>query len=135
MSPQNFCAEEVVGAGVQALHLVAHRVAPGEHKHGCRKGAGAQFACDREAAALGQANVEDDQVGPNVQRELQPGFAVGSGQDIEAVLSQRALKHLKHFASILDNENRCPCSRRDAHGPRRDVRSRVIMPKGTHGKH
>jgi hypothetical protein len=52
----------VVGAGVQALHPVLHRVTGREHEHRSPDPVGAQAPADLEAVHARQHHVEDDDV-------------------------------------------------------------------------
>ena len=73
----------VVGAGVEALHLVAPAVARGEHQH--RHGAaGAPPGLEhRDAVHLGQADVEDDGV-----------IGLGLAEEVALLAVEGAIDHI-----------------------------------------
>ena len=66
----------VVAAGAQALDAVVDLAERGQDQHRRLDALGAQFADDREAVALGQHAVDDQDVVLPVERQRQPLLAV-----------------------------------------------------------
>ena len=94
----------VVGAGVEALHLVAPAVARGEdeHRHGA-PGAPPGFQ-HRDAVHLGQADVEDDGVvGLGLAEEVAL-LAVEGAIDHVAGVGQRGGELTVEIGIVLDDE-------------------------------
>ena len=94
----------VVGAGVEALHLVAPAVARGQHQH--RHGAaGAAPRLDhRDAVHLGQADVEDDRVVGLGLAEVMALLAVEGAVDHVAGIGQRGRELAVEIGVVLDDE-------------------------------
>ena len=94
----------VVGAGVEALHLVAPAVARGEHQH--RHGAaGAPPGFQhRDAVHLGQADVEDDRVVGLAFAEVVALLAVEGAIDHIARVGERGRELPVEIGIVLDHE-------------------------------
>ena len=105
----------VVGAGVEALHLVAPAVARGQqqHRHGAA-GAAPGFQ-HRNAVHLRQADIEHDRVVGLGLAEIVALLAVEGAVDHIAGLGQRRRKLAVQIGIVLDNEEPhgdSPCRRR-----------------------
>ena len=94
----------VVGAGIEALHLVAPAVARGQqqHRHGA---AGTPPRLQhRNAVQLGQADVEDDGVIGLGLAEVMPFLAVEGAVDHVAGVGQRGRELTVEIGIVLDDE-------------------------------
>ena len=65
----------------------------------------AQRARDVEAVDLGQAEIEDHEIGSERMRLLEAVGAVGGGAHLVALHAQRALQRLGDVVVILDDEH------------------------------
>ena len=94
----------VVGAGVEALHLVAPAVARGEQQH--RHGAAGAPPClqHRDAVHLGQADVEDDGVIGLGLAEIMALLAVEGAVHHVAGIGQRGGELAVEIGIVLDHE-------------------------------
>ena len=94
----------VVGAGIEALHLVAPAVARGEHQH--RHGApGAAPGFDhRDAVHLRQADIEDDGVIGLGLAEIMALLAVEGAVDHIAGIGQGGGELTVEIGIVLDDE-------------------------------
>ena len=94
----------IVGAGIEALHLVAPAVARGQHQH--RHGAaGAPPGLEhRDAVHLGQADVEDDGVVGLGLAEIVALLAVEGAVDHVAGVGQRRRELAVEIGIVLDDE-------------------------------
>ena len=107
----------IVGAGVEALHLVAPAVARGQqqHRHGA---AGAPPGLQhRNAVHLRQADIEDDRVVGLGLAEIMALLAVKGAVDHVAGLGQRRGKLAVEIGIVLDDE--------EPHGVLRTTASRA----------
>ena len=94
----------VVGAGVEALHLVAPAVARGEDQHRHRAAVAAPGLQHRDAVHLRQADVEHDGViGLGVAEEV-PLLAVEGAVDHIAGVGQRRRQLAVEIRIVLDDE-------------------------------
>ena len=99
----------VVGAGVEALHLVAPAVARGQDQH--RHGAAGAAPClqHRDTVHLGQADVEDHGVVRLAFAEEVPLLAVKGAVDDVSGVGQRRRQLPIEVRIVLDDE--------EPHGP------------------
>ena len=94
----------IVGAGIEALHLVAPAVARGEqqHRHGA---AGTPPRLQhRNTVELGQADVEDDGVVGLGLAEVMPFLAVEGAVDHVTGIGQRGRELTVEIGIVLDDE-------------------------------
>src|ERR1700683_45258 len=104
----------IVGAGVEALYLVAPAVArrENEHRHGAT-GAPPAFQ-HRDAVHLRQPDIEDDRVVGFALAEVMPLLAVESAVDHVTGLGQRGRELPVEIGIVLDNKkaqrNKTPLS-------------------------
>ena len=94
----------IVGAGVEALHLVAPAVARGEHQHRHGAAGAPPRLQHRNAVHLGQADVEDDGVVGLGLAEVMPLLAVEGAVDHIAGVGQRRRELAVEIGIVLDNE-------------------------------
>ena len=94
----------VVGAGVEALHLVAPAVARGEHQHRHGAAGAAPGLEHRDAVHLGQADVEDDRVIGLGLAEVVAFLAVEGAVDHIAGVGQRGRELAVEIGVVLDDE-------------------------------
>ena len=99
----------VVGAGVEALHLVAPAVARGEHQHRHGAAGAAPGLQHRDAVHLRQADVEDDRVVGLGLAEVMALLAVEGAVDHIAGVGQRGGELAVEVGIVLDDEEaQCP---------------------------
>ncbi len=94
----------VVGADVEADHLVDLRTLGGEHEDG-RRHLLSQDAADLEPAELGQHQVEQDEVGTDAARlgeRLRPGPRLA---DLVPLLDEVVAQRLADVGLVLDHED------------------------------
>ena len=94
----------VVGAGVEALHLVAPAVARGEHQHRHGAAGPAPGFQHRDAVHLRQADVEDHGVVGLGLAEIVPLLAVEGAIDHVAGIGQRGGELPVEIRIVLDDE-------------------------------
>ena len=97
--------EVVVGAGVQAGHLVVDLVAGGEQQDRGGRPRGAHAAQHLEAVHAGQHDVQDDGVELGVQGALQPSPAVGLHRHHEAGFAQALTDEAGDAAFVFHDEH------------------------------
>ena len=100
---KGFC-DIVVGAGVEALHLVAPAVAGGEDQHRHRASVAAPCLQHRDAVHLRQADVENDGVIGFAVTEEVPLLAVERAIDHITGIRQRRRQLTVEIGVILDDE-------------------------------
>ena len=123
----------VVGAGVEALHLVAPAVARGEdqHRHGAA-GAPPGFQ-HRDAVHLRQADVEDHGVVGLALAEVMPLLAVERAVDDVAGVGQRGRELPVEIGIVLDDEEPHGVLRRI--GPLADAHHGAVLRVDYHAPH
>jgi hypothetical protein len=99
--------EVVVGAQLEADHLVDLVVAGGEDEDGRLRSGRPQAPQDLESVHPGQPDVEDDEVGSLVRRELEALFAGSRDRNLVALLLECVLDAPGDGELVLDDENRC----------------------------
>ena len=97
--------EVVVRAGVEAEHAVAEAVERRQHQDRQVVALSPGLAADREAVAVGQAQVEDDR-GRLIARERgQRLVAAADADDVVAGLRELDLEHAGDRLVVLDDED------------------------------
>ena len=94
----------IVGAGVEALHLVAPAVARGQHQHRHGAAVAPPGFQHRDAVHLGQADVEDDGVVGLGLAEIMALLAVEGAVDDVAGVGQRGRELAVEIGVVLDDE-------------------------------
>ena len=94
----------IVGAGVEALHLVAPAVARGQHQHRHGAAGAAPGFQHRNAVHLRQADVEDDGVVGLGLAEIMALLAVEGAVDDIAGVGQRGGELAVEIGVVLDDE-------------------------------
>src|SRR5215510_11522017 len=96
----------VVGAEIEPGHLVGHAVACGQHDDGRVHAGLARGLEDAKAVALGQHDVEHDQVvGIAREQELQGSVAVRGGLDGVALFLEPLPDEAQDLSVVLDYQN------------------------------
>src|SRR5947208_921307 len=95
----------VVCAELEADDLVDLVVARRQHEHGCLRPSGAQPAQDLEPVDAGQPDVEDDEVGRLVDREVEPVLARPGDGYLVALLLERVLDPAGNRELVFDDED------------------------------
>ena len=130
----------VVGAGVEALHLVAPAVARGQHQHRHGAAGAAPGFQHRDAVHLGQADVEDHRVIGLGLAEIMALLAVEGAVDHVARVGQRGGELAVEVGIVLDHEETQGNSSRSARvddlaAGRIDGRVRHFAIPGEHCQH
>jgi hypothetical protein len=94
----------VVGALVEGQHLAMIRAVGGQHDDG-DVGPRAQPAADVDAVDVGQAEVEDDDVGRLADDELQRDLAPGRRHDAVAACAQARRERPEDRRFVVDDED------------------------------
>ena len=94
----------VVGAGIEALHLVAPAVARGEDQDRHRAAVAAPRLQHRDAVHLGQADIEHDGVIGFAVAEKMPLLAIERAIDHITGIRQRRRKLTVEIRIVLNNE-------------------------------
>ena len=94
----------IVGAGVEALHLVAPAVARGQHEHRHGAAGAAPGFQDRDAVHLRQADIENDRVVGFGLAEIMALLAVEGAIDDIAGVGQRGGELAVEIGVVLDHE-------------------------------
>ena len=97
--------EVVVGAGIEALDARVDRVARGQHQDRHVAAVLAQQPRDVDAVELGQAEVEDDEVGRELARVAERRLAVVARTRLVALHPQRPQQDLGDLVVVLDDEH------------------------------
>ena len=115
----------VVGAELEADDAVGLRAAGGEHddRHA---GAGADRAADVAAVAVGQVEVEQDQVGVEALGQLERAGGGAGDVRLEALAGERLGERLRDRALVLDEQDAGPLG--DRHAPQCRRGSRGLCP-------
>ena len=95
----------VVSAGVEAADDVGHGIARRHHDGGHHGFGGAQTAHYVEAVAAGQHDVEDDDVQPAGNADIQGLFTVERKLNRVPLILQRALQQTRHPRLILGHQH------------------------------
>ena len=96
--------EVVVGAGVEADDAVVERVARGEHED-AHVVAPVQLLRHLDPVELGQAEVEDHQIGQERVRRVERRHAVAGHAHVVALHPQHPLERLRDLIVVLDDEH------------------------------
>ena len=96
--------EIVVAAGAQALHAVVDLAERGQDQHRRFDLLGAQFADDRQAVALRQHAVDDQDVVIAVERHRETLLAVGGVVGDMAGLAKGADEVVRGVAVVFDDQ-------------------------------
>ena len=94
----------IVGAGIEALHLVAPAVARGEHEHRHRAAGAAPGFQHRNAVHFRQTDIENDRVVGFQLAEIMALLAVEGAIDDIAGVGQRSGKLAIEIGVVLDHE-------------------------------
>ncbi len=94
----------IVGAGIEALHLVAPAVARGENQHRHRAPVAAPRFQHRDAVHLGQADIEHDGVIGFTVAEKMPLLAIERAIDHITGIRQRRRELTVEIRIVLNNE-------------------------------
>jgi hypothetical protein len=95
----------IVGAELEAEHLVGLGRPCRQHDDRRRNRSRPQIAADVEAVLLRQHDVEDDEVGRKARCLLQPFVAVGGGFHFVAFKLQIVAKAKPHLRLVFNHEN------------------------------
>ncbi len=98
----------VVGAGVQCCDLVGLAVAGGEHDHGNRV-EGAQPREDLDAVEVGQAEIEQDEVGGAAGGEAEAFAGVLGLEELVARGTQGRFEKAVDLGLVVDGEDCSQC--------------------------
>ena len=95
----------VVAADGQAVHLLLGGVAGGEKDHRDLDAVADQALHEREAVVVGQPDVEDHQVGPEVHDGVARLLRGAGGLDREALVLERHRDEIGDGALVVDDED------------------------------
>ena len=134
LRPVERLADEVVGAGVEAVDDVLRRAAAGqeEDREVGPCGVTAEPAGDLVPVELGQADVQEDQVGVVLADRAEARLAVGHADNCVSVALEDRLEQRAVGCVVLDHEDDGPRRARGAIG-RRCAVFRVNHPKNPRG--
>src|SRR5581483_4392621 len=97
--------EIVVGAGLEAADAIGDGGASAEHEGGRVDAHTAKLANDLESVTPRQSDVQDDEVGPMLERARESSFAVARGTHAKAVFGEQLTQKLDQIAVVLDDED------------------------------
>ena len=98
-------AQEVIGPHLEPLDLVELAVLGREHEQRGLHARGAQVVADVEAVALGQHDVEHDDVELVVEAREEPALAVVALHDVKALVPQEVGDGPRQVDVVLDDEH------------------------------
>ena len=110
--------EIVVGARVEAVDAVRHRVPRGEHQHRHAVAGAAQPAADLEAVDVRKADVEHHRVRGAARDLGEGGLAAFGRHGVVATEHERAAQGIAQSAVVVDDQ--------DLHGPHSGGSPRVL---------
>ncbi len=95
----------VVRAQLQAQDLVGLLLPGGEHQNGGGAALLPDGSADVKAIALGQHQVQQNQIGVLLQRQLEPGLAVVGLQGVVALPGKVEHQNVHNILFILDDQD------------------------------